>query len=369
MSKNEVDILELHRKILEDFTHDNDQLQEFKNKLAALNIILENPQLLHSTRAMIASTKTQFAKKIDDIESNRTQNFYLMETAEIINNYEKILRKPKKVSFMGTVEEPDEEKIKLVKQYLNIIKKYKSKGIPVVITEKSETICENCQKTVDKIDVDGFSVCTNCGKEVRLAASSSSYKDVERVNVGSKYTYDKRIHFRDCMNQYQGKQNSSIAQVVYDALEKQFDLHGLLIKSRNRNEKFSKITKNHVLLFLRETGYSKHYEDAVLIHYTLTGKKPPDISQLESKILSDFDQLVETYEKLFQDNFNGGGMKLNRKNFINNQYVLYQLLTRYKFPCDISEFNILKTVERKSYHDEICRKLFSHLGWNFVSVF
>ena len=75
-----------------------------------------------------------------------------METAEIINNYEKILRKPKKVSFMGTVEEPDEEKIKLVKQYLNIIKKYKSKGIPVVITEKSETICENCQKTVEKID-------------------------------------------------------------------------------------------------------------------------------------------------------------------------------------------------------------------------
>jgi hypothetical protein len=369
MTKNEVDILELHRKILEDFTQDNNKLDEFETKLNSLNTILENPQLLHSTRAMIESTREQFTKKIDDIKSKRTQNFYLMETVEIINNYEQILRKPKKVSFMGTIEEPDEEKIILVRQYLNIIKKYKTKGIPVVITEKLETICENCQKSVDKIDVDGFSVCTNCGKEVQLTASSSSYKDVERVNVGSKYTYDKRIHFRDCMNQYQGKQNSSISPSVYEALEEQFDLHGLLNKSRNKVEKFSQITKKHVLLFLRETGFSKHYEDAVLIHYTLTGKKPPDISNLESKILSDFDQLVETYGKLFQDNFEGKGIKINRKNFINNQYVLYQLLTRHKFPCDISEFNILKTVERKSYHDEICRKLFSHLGWNFVSVF
>ena len=42
-----------------------------------------------------------------------------------------------------------------------------------------------------------------------------------------------------------------------------------------------------------------------------------------------------------------GDKKNNRKNFINNQYVLYQLLTKYKHPCDISEFNILKTVETK----------------------
>ncbi len=78
MTKNEVDILELHRKILEDFTKDNDKLDEFENKLHSLNTILENPQLLHSTRAMIESTREQFAKKIEDIKSKRTQNFYLM---------------------------------------------------------------------------------------------------------------------------------------------------------------------------------------------------------------------------------------------------------------------------------------------------
>ena len=93
-------------------------------------------------------------------------------------------------------------------------------------------------------------------------------------------------------------------------------------------------------MFLKETGNSKHYEDAVLIHYTLTGKKPPDISRFENRIINDFDKLVETYEKIFK-----GEQKIPRKNFINNQYVLYQLLTKYKHPCDISEFNILKTVE------------------------
>ena len=205
---------------------------------------------------------------------------------------------------------------------------------------------------------------TECGGETELVASSSSYKDVERVNVGSKYTYDKRTHFRDCMNQFQGKQNSTIPQKVYDALETQFDLHGLLIKSDKKQMKFSRIKKEHVLLFLKETGFSKHYEDAVLIHFNLTGTKPPDIGDLETLILNDFDKLVDTYEKIFK-----GDKKIQRKNFINNQYVLYQLLRRHKYACDVSEFNILKTVERKSYHDDICRQLFQVLGWNFVSVF
>ena len=214
------------------------------------------------------------------------------------------------------------------------------------------------------MEVNGFLVCTTCGQETAIAATSSSYKDVERVNVGAKYTYDKRIHFRDCINQYQGKQNSTIPDKVYNELEEQFSLHGLLIKSNNKILKFSKITKEHVLLFLKETSNSKHYEDSVLIHYVLTDKKPPDIGALETQIINDFDKLVETYEKVFK-----GSNKTTRKNFINNQYVLYQLLRKYKHPCDITEFNILKTVERKSYHDDICRQLFGELGWNFVSVF
>ncbi len=372
MASTEVDILSIHETVMKNFEEERGKLETYKERLIAIEKVL-SLHLQFSIRKNLESECASVRKKINEIESRKTEDFYVMETAEILQNYTKILRKPKKVSFMGVVEAGEDEKLPLVHDYLRIAQNFIPNISVVCVGSVGSGESKKCSKcdSLKLLETDGFLVCLSCGDETFLKASSSSYKDAERVNVGSKYTYDKRIHFRDCMNQYQGKQNSTIPQVVYDDLIHEFDQHGLLIKSSDKVERFSKITKEHILLFLKETKHSKHYEDAVLIHYNLTSIKPPDISHLEQDILSDFDQLVETYEKIYKNgktpvvNSIGAG----RKNFINNQYVLYQLLTKHNHPCDISEFNILKTVERKTYHDEICRELFSTLGWNFVSVF
>jgi len=114
---------------------------------------------------------------------------------------------------------------------------------------------------------------------------------------------------------------------------------------------------------VKETGHSKHYEDITLIYQQLTNKPIPNISHLENDLLHDFDMLTELYDQKFK--------KTERTNFINTQYVLYQLL-RHKFPCkkeDFEDFNILKTIDRKYYHDTICAELFLALGWNFQALF
>ena len=82
--------------------------------------------------------------------------------------------------------------------------------------------------------------------------------------------YDRKIHFRDCINQYQGKQNSTVLQIVYDGLEEQFDKHHLLVGDKNspKEIRFSNITKEHVSIFLKELDHTKHYENTNLIHYT-----------------------------------------------------------------------------------------------------
>jgi hypothetical protein len=94
----------------------------------------------------------------------------------------------------------------------------------------------------------------------------------------------------------------------------------------------------------------------------MTGKKPDDISHLEDLLLADFDLLVETYDKNFKN-------KVDRVNFISTQYVLYQLLQRRKHPCRKEDFVILKTMDRKSFHDSVCRDLFGVLGWNFSPLY
>jgi hypothetical protein len=72
-------------------------------------------------------------------------------------------------------------------------------------------------------------------------------------------------------------------------------------------------------------------------------------------------EITDLYDKKYKNS--------ERKNFINTQYVLYQLLRRHKYPCRKEDFNILKTIDRKYYHDTICADLFMALGWNFQALF
>ena len=87
--------------------------------------------------------------------------------------------------------------------------------------------CDGCESILFETN-DHHRICVCCGRMYSTDNKINSYKDINRVNMSSKYTYDRKIHFRDCINQFQGKQNSTIDQQVYDCLLEQFALHGLL---------------------------------------------------------------------------------------------------------------------------------------------
>ncbi len=116
-------------------------------------------------------------------------------------------------------------------------------------------------------------------------------------------------------------------------------------------------------MFLEDLNYPDQYENIHLIHYNLTGIKPDNISHLEDVLIKDFEMLVEAYDVLFPADCT----KNSRKNFINAQYVLYQLLIKNKHQCERSNFTLLKTMTTRKEHDNICKILFEHLGWNFTN--
>ena len=271
------------------------------------------------------------------------------------------------MNFLGKPIKNDKEKTKIIYKYLEIAKKYINIELDIEKknnSNKEKIICNNCKnkKEFDIVDGDTY-ICLECFSQQVIFKHTSSYKDCDRINISSKYEYDRKIHFRDCINQYGGKQNSTIEQVVYDDLEIQFEKHYLLVGDKNtvKQERFKNITKEHIMIFLKDLGYTKHYENVNLIHCNMTGKKPDDISYLEDKLIADFDKLTELYDKMYKD--------IERKNFINTQYVLFQLLKRHKHPCKEEDFSILKTTDRKTFHDDITKKLFEFLGWNFKSSF
>ena len=146
--------------------------------------------------------------------------------------------------------------------------------------QSKNDLCSNCKEQAEFVIIDNnTSICNNCGNTIETFNFTSSYRDTERAHISSKYTYDRKVHFRDCLNQFQGKQNSTIEKSVYKSLENIFDKHHLLVGKPNdsRELRFSKITKKHIYMFLKELGLSKHYENINLIHYNLTGIKPADI--------------------------------------------------------------------------------------------
>ncbi len=286
-----------------------------------------------------------------------------METIPYIEQYKKILKTPIKVSFVGKPVKNNKEKGRVIDSYLEAASKYVDIELEKRVKIQKIT-CPNCsnRKEFDVVDGNTYT-CTKCYARQTVMKHNSSYNDIDRVNIFSKYMYDRKVHFRDCINQYQGKQNSTIPPKVYEDLEVQFHRHHLLHGEKDtlKEIRFQDITKNHILIFLKELDYSKHYENVHLIHYSFTGIKPDDISHLEDQLLDDFDVLTDLYDKQFKH--------INRKNFINTQYVLYQLLRRHRHPCKKEEFIILKTIDRKFFHDEICKALFEELGWNHTPFY
>lgn len=357
MSEN-LDILAIDAIIRKKFEMEFSKLNEYSDKLEEIQVSLQNDKLRRNVRDNLEKARNELSEYIVEVSSRSKWNFYLMETVEYIERYKEILKTPIKVSFMGKASKNDKEKRTITNEYIDIASKYTE--IEIDRSVKNEPIrCLNCsnKKEFDIIDGNTY-ICTKCYTRQIVMKHNSSYNDIDRVNISSKYMYDPKIHFRDCIKQYQGKQNCTIPKKVYKDLEEQFFLHHLLVEEKDTDTaiRFKNITKKHIMIFLKELGYSGHYENVHLIHYNFTGIKPDDISHLEEQLLDDFDILIELYHKRFKN--------IKRKNFINTQYVLYQLLRRHRHACNKDEFIILKTIDRKFFHDDICKKLFEELGWN-----
>jgi hypothetical protein len=366
------DILAMDQEIQKKFQDDQKNLEKYKKNLSELELTLKNCGEVQNSSIMdLKKSIGRLTERINNIENNVDYHEYLSKTEEILSVYRELLKKPAVVSFMNTGKDKDKEDDKtseemriIQKKYLKIAEKYKR--IENIKNKKRSPIntklkCVNCGNKKDFVIEDIYYVCTNCYAQDNIPQSlSSSFKDTDRINITAKYTYDRKVHFKDCINQYQAKQNCTIEDKVYKDIEEALEKNKLVDSSYERGDKrrYRNVKKENIYMFLKDMGHSKNYENLNLIHHVITGIKPPDISHLEEKLLNDFDLIVETYDKLFKN-------KVERVNFISTQHVLYQLLLKHKHPCKKEDFISLKTIDRQIFHDNITGAIFSHLNWNY----
>lgn len=395
-----VDILSIHYRIIDYLTgvteNNNVICQTTNNEYQKLQELkLQYGDILNKNFTPIVQKDVQIQiseleNKIQQLNDKSLLHFYLLKTQPIIDEYKKLLNKPVILDFMNivdtTLDKNNHDIDTLINSYLYLIKKYFASFSFLTnicddtIFEKKEVYLDNgtqnninefvCQKCGNKSMFETFdnqNVCGKCGIVLDQFNQQEiiSFKDAERVNMNSKYTYDRKTHFKDCIHQFQGKQNVSIHPNVYKDIIEQLISYSIIphnYKDLPKAMAFENVTKEHIYLFLKQTKNVKHYEDATLIYHELTGKSIPDISHLEELLIHDFDLLVEQYDKKYRN-------ITDRKNFINTQYILYQLLNRHHYNCSKDDFNMLKTIDRRYYHDEVCSALFEELGWNHKPIF
>ena len=185
------------------------------------------------------------------------------------------------------------------------------------------------------------------------------FNDINRISFNQKFKYDKRQHFKDTINQYQGLQHKVIPQEILRAVIDMIEKLGLADTTKtSAKERYIKVTKEHVKMFLSETDNPLYYEDCILIHSKITDTPCPDIQHIEKSLFADFDQLVEVF-------LNFSDHHVDRKNFLNTHYVLRQLLKKRGIVVSDDELNNLKTPARIRSHDDIYQLCCEKLGWNF----
>ena len=373
----EIDILNIDKNIRDKWKNNKDKITDIDKQIDDIKDILKDNALsIHIIKDLNDKVEMLLKDKQECIDFHTNLNFYVMDVTPLLESYKQMLIAPKKISFMTKKQNDNQDVRTVVKKYLEILKIYNidyAELEDIVSSNNKSPVkkkeCKKCKSTQEFIynEYANVEICESCGSQEEKAYKSSCYKDISRVNISNKYTYERRVHFKDCINQYQGKQNASIDDKVYKDLETQLELHGIVQTQQqceNMSKRFSNVTKEHILLFLKETGHSKHYEDVVLIYHKLTGKKVDDISHIEDALMEDFDKISNVYDQKFK--FTG---KIDRKSFINTQYVLFQLLRKHKYPCKRNDFNMLKTLDRKSFHDDVVKEIFEHLNFNFTPIF
>lgn len=338
---------------------------------------LEKIKILNSMISFYDNQEDSFVQNLIDVkkkihdESISLKSEYIIETLSIISEYLSILKKPILHEEKKTYQK---KKDLLLTKFLIIVKKYAFKKkwdivIPTIKPEKIENMtCEKCKNN----DIYQFQIeenkktCLECSfQSFDFGNNFNTLDDYKRIKIITKFMYNRILHFEFCIKQYQGKQNYVIPDFVYSELEKKFIQYRLINPSEtNKYSKYSKITKQHIYLFLKELKFNKQYENVNLIYYVLTGKRN-DISHLEEKIIQDFKELIKMYDSLSMNK----KIVTNRKNFLNIQYVLFQLLRKYNYPCKKEEFFFLKTLDRKISHDYLCKQIFDILKWKFTPTF
>lgn len=360
LSEDKDDIFVFDDKFKKMFENDMLTIPQLQKKIEQINKKIEK-SITDGQRENLYYEKINLENKIYELENNELYTLYLIETTPILDEYKSILEQKCVDTFIGKSETNKftKKKQRLLHKYIKIAKKYDRTFILPNLSE-TQNNCDNCKSKNIEMEDERLGFCLDCGaiKEYLINVGASRE---HRQNHN-----DSKVHLLDVVQKFQGKQNTYIKDEIYEKIDEILDRYKLLNDSDRKSVKYSRVTKDDIQMALEECHYTHHYDDCQLIFTNLTGKPGPDLSDYMDRINEDHDKVASVYADCVAKVREKYNSKYVRESFMSGHYLLFQFLTRYKYPCKKEDFNILKSDDPLLFHDLVYEEICSRFGWTMI---
>ena len=327
-------------------------------------------------------------KSINEIESNREEIDYLLDTGNILFNYadngnkknnhklkkkksnegdlRKVIAKKSVLEYFSrykekppkpeeSVKEPEvmnetkyKSKAKMYEDYLLLT----DENFDNLNIEKNQTIdiCQKCLVEKTLYMSEGKMICNKCGDEsfILIDSDKPSYKEPPREI--SYFAYKRINHFNEWLAQFQAKESTDIPQEVYNQIISEL--------KKERIEDMKSLTPPKLREILKKLKKNKYYEHVPHIINRLNGEPPPTISrETEEELRRMFKEIQIPFHKFCPK---------SRKNFLSYSYVLHKFVQLLELDEFIECFILLKSREKLHQQDQIWKDICNYLKWEFI---
>lgn len=337
-NKKTFNVESLHKKQIGQFEKEYNKISLFEKQLEELY------QNENQNKHKIEKLK----QKIQDLKNKKDEKEYFLNTSFMLYNY----HKGKKIETENQIDKPfmdnminkteTTSKGDLLCKFVNLIDNTNTDYIEKVKHKKNTSLCQECLIEKMIIQSESMLICPECGdtEYIILNNDKPNYKEISTdVNC---FAYKKKNHFKEILNQIQGKETTTIPDEVYQKIL--VELKKIRVKSKD-------ITKQKIRDILRKIGHAKYYEHRSNIIYKIKGIPPITLSrEIEDRLLLMFDDLLKPYAKCCPK---------TRRNFLNYYYVIRKLceILGLKEILKTEHLPQLKSRKKLAEHDQIWKEM------------
>lgn len=261
-----------------------------------------------------------------------------------------------------------------IRGYLEVAKQYIDiRAFQNVNNTAQCPVCGASEGAVETTSQTGHSalICA-CGRESIAVAKTATFQDSTRIDTGVKNTYEDLANFMKRIDAFEGKQRSQLTVPLLtrllDQLEAYFadnplpcgktcaEIRAQKLGPNGKKEGTSIKLLGDALLHTENAAF---YREAELIAHRLWGWELADLTSngLRRILKEDYIATQKVYEE-----------HKERESSLNVNLRLYYHLRARGYPCELSDFKIVSSLDSLKYHDRMLRIMSEKCGLPIIPL-